>query len=102
MSRGGREPSTIDLHSRAAVGPPFGLRRSPCSNRPERQFDGPDADHVAIFEADWCIDAAIADERPVLAAEILERRLAPGDAEQRVPPRDARRIDKEPEIRITS
>jgi hypothetical protein len=57
-------------------------------------FDRSDPDAVPILEPRGRFDAAIAHERAVLAAKILQRRITARDFQARVTPRHTRRVEE--------
>src|SRR5205823_6119855 len=59
----------------------------------QRHRDAADAELVAVPERDRSGEPDAVDERPVLGAEVLQRRVPRGDEEACVPARDALRVD---------
>ena len=80
----------------------LGPGRAPRSNRAERQLDGADTDDVTVNEPCGRVQTPIGDERAVLTAKILDRRVLSSDSDQRMAAGDTRRVEEELEVRIAT
>ena len=80
----------------------FGLCRARRLKRPDRQLHRADGDDVAVANRSGSVDSLIPDKRPILAAQVFDRRPARRDRDQRVTPRDPGGVQIDLHVRVTS
>jgi hypothetical protein len=73
---------------------PDRFRRARCGERTELQCGGAEQNHGAVGEGRGAIDFASVQRRPVLAAQIFQRRTVLADRDPGMMPRDSRVVDE--------